>query len=165
MHRWFPQTSMARINTSVLTPDNVAGIGTDGALLWKAERKGKTAIIPTPVVKDNLVYVTSGYGVGCNLFKVEGSSVAQKAEQVYANTEMKVHHGGVILIGDHVYGAGDPGILTCMSLKDGAVVWKDRSVGKGSLAYADGRLYLRSEGTGEIALVEATTKATRSMAS
>ena len=128
----------------VLTAAHVAGIGADGSLLWKADRKGQTAVIPTPIVKDNLVFVTSGYGVGCNAFKVEGSSTALKAEAIYDNKEMKVHHGGVILLGDHVFGASDPEILTCMSLKDGSVTWKER-VAKGALAYADGRLYLRSE--------------------
>ncbi|MDB5171463.1 MAG: bamB 1 [Phycisphaerales bacterium] len=140
----------------VLTDASVSGIGTDGSQLWHVTRHGKTAVIPTPVYKDDTVFVTSGYGVGCNAIKVSGSATALKAEQIYANTDMKVHHGGVILLGDHVYGSSDPGILTCMELKSGKVVWKDRSVGKGSLTCADGRLYLRSEGSGEVALVEAT---------
>ena len=46
---------------------------------------------------------------------------------------MKNHHGGVILLGDHVYGANDPGILTCMDLKTGKVAWSDRELGKGSI--------------------------------
>lgn len=141
----------------VLTDASVAGIGEDGALLWRADRKGSTAVIATPVVDGNLIFVTSSYGIGCNLFTVEGSSTALKAAQSYANKDMKVHHGGVIRLGDYVYGSNDPGILTCMSIKDGKVVWKDRSVGKGSLAYADDRLYLRSESTGDVALIEATT--------
>jgi outer membrane protein assembly factor BamB len=142
----------------VLTPESVAGVGTDGSLLWKAERVGKTAVIPTPVVKDNLVFVTSGYGVGCNAFKIEGSSTALKAEKAFDNKTMAVHHGGVIAVGDYVYGTNEQ-LLVCMSLKDGSVAWKDRSVGKGSLAYADGRLYVRSQASGDVALVEATPDA------
>ena len=142
----------------VFTGASVAGVAPDGKLLWRAERKGRTAMVPTPIVADNLVYVTSGYGVGCNLFKITGSANDFKAEQVYANTDMKVHHGGVVRLGDYVYGSSDPGILTCMELKTGKVAWKDRSVGKGAVAYADGRLYLRSEGgDGEVALVEASS--------
>lgn len=140
----------------ILTPSSVAGIADDGAVLWKTERIGKTAVIPTPVIKDNLVYVTSGYGVGCNAFKIEHADGKFTVEKAFDNTNMKVHHGGVVVIGDNVYGMSDPGILTCMSLKDGSVVWKDRSVGKGSVTYADGRLYVRAEGSGDIGLVEAT---------
>jgi hypothetical protein len=38
----------------------------------------------------------------------------------------------------------------------GKSVWKDRSVGKGSLTYADGRLYLLGEGN-VVGLAEATS--------
>jgi outer membrane protein assembly factor BamB len=141
-----------------LTQKSLAGIAAaDGKVLWRNDRPGKTAVIPTPVYKDGIVFVTSGYGVGCNAFKITESGGKFAAEQVYANTEMKNHHGGVILLGDHVYGF-DEGMLKCLELKTGNVVWKDRSVGKGSIAYADGNFVVRSEAKGksEIALVEAS---------
>ncbi len=139
----------------VFTGASVAGIAADGKVLWHAERKGKTAMIATPVVADDLVFVTSGYGVGCNCFKITKTGDKFDAKEIYNNTDMKVHHGGVIRLGEFIYGSNDPGLLTCMTIKDGKVVWKERSVGKGSLAYADGRLYLRAEGSGDVALVEA----------
>jgi len=141
----------------VFTGASVAGVAAaTGKMLWHHARPGKTAVIPDPVYKDGLVFVTSGYGIGCNAFKVSGSASAFKAEQVYANTDMAVHHGGIVLVGDHVYGQSGRGDLTCMELKSGKVVWSDRSVGKGAITFADGHLYLRSEGKGEVALVEAT---------
>ncbi|MGY8687408.1 MAG: PQQ-binding-like beta-propeller repeat protein, partial [Verrucomicrobiales bacterium] len=36
----------------------------DGKLLWSVDWSGRTAVIPTPIVKDNVVYVCAGYGVG-----------------------------------------------------------------------------------------------------
>ncbi|HWE98144.1 MAG TPA: PQQ-binding-like beta-propeller repeat protein [Tepidisphaeraceae bacterium] len=141
----------------VFTDASVSGIGVDGAVLWTAARKGKTAVIPTPVVKDDLVFVTSEYGVGCNCFKITRDGNAFKAEQLYAKKDMEVKHGGIILLDGYVYGSsGGAGILSCVELASGNLKWKDRSVGKGALAYADGRLYLRAEGSGEVALVEAT---------
>src|SRR4029079_8356129 len=54
-----------------LTAANVVGVSAkDGTVLWKAARKGATAVIPTPIYHDGYVYVTSGYGAGCNLFKI-----------------------------------------------------------------------------------------------
>src|SRR5439155_2957614 len=48
-----------------LTGASVAGVAADdGRLLWRGSRRGRTAVIPTPVFHDNRVYVTSGYGVG-----------------------------------------------------------------------------------------------------
>lgn len=144
------------------TEKSVAGVAADdGRLLWKAGRpEGRVAVIPTPLEKDGLVYVAAGYGVGCHAFKVTPPAAAGgkfSVEPVYANKDMKNHHGGVILLGDHVYGTNDPGILTSMDFKTGQVAWTDRSVGKGSIVIADGRLYLRSEQPpGAMALVEAT---------
>ncbi len=128
-----------------LTAENVVGVSVKGEVLWKAPRKGKTAVIPTPVVKDNLVYVTSGYGSGCNLFKINSTGQKFSAEQVYENKMMINHHGGVILLGDHVYGYCDGKGWTCQELNTGEAKWQDKTLGKGSLVYADGKFFLRQE--------------------
>ena len=51
------------------------------------------------------------------------------------------------------------GVQTCalpiLKFDTGEVAWRDRSVGKGSLVYADGNLYCLSE-NGVVGLVEAT---------
>jgi hypothetical protein len=141
-----------------LTDAHVAGVSAeDGTVLWSAKRRGSTAVIPTPIVKDNYVFVTSGYGVGCNLFKVTGDGGKFSVEQVYANKDMVNHHGGVVLVGDHLYGYSDRHGWVCMELKTGNVAWADPGVEKGSVAYADGYLITRSEkDKGWVALVEAT---------
>ncbi|HTL17828.1 MAG TPA: PQQ-binding-like beta-propeller repeat protein, partial [Patescibacteria group bacterium] len=143
----------------VLTPANVAGISAaDGKLLWKASRKGNVAVIPTPVFSDNFVYVTSGYGVGCNLFKVTPDSGKFSAEQVYANKVMVNHHGGVIKVGDFVYGYSEGKGWTCQDFKSGSAKWQEKEkLGKGSLVYADGHFILRQEDRkGSVALIEAS---------
>jgi outer membrane protein assembly factor BamB len=57
---------------------------------------------------------------------------------------MQNHHGGVVLVDGYVYGFSNA-ILTCLEFATGKVMWRHRSVGKGSLTYADGRLYLLGE--------------------
>jgi outer membrane protein assembly factor BamB len=141
-----------------LTGASVAGVSPrDGKLLWRADRSGRTATIPTPVVKDNYVFVTSGYGVGCNLFKVSGDAdTGFKAAQVYASKTMVNHHGGVLLVGDHLYGFSDGPGWVCQELATGKEVWSKNGVGKGSVTCADGMLYCYGERNGDVALVEAT---------
>jgi outer membrane protein assembly factor BamB len=141
-----------------LTGDSLAGVAADsGKVLWRASRKGSTAIIPNPVFHQDHVYVTSGYGVGCNLFKITAKGGSFKADQVYDNKVMVNHHGGVILVGEHLYGYSDGKGWVCQNFKTGEMVWSDKKLGKGSIAYADGRFYLRSEGSkGTVALIEAT---------
>ncbi len=145
----------------VLTDASVAGIAaTDGKVLWRASRPGRTAVITTPIFHDNCVFVTSDYTVGCNLFRITSASGGFRAEEVYANKAMENHHGGVLLIGDYLYGHSENGGWVCLEFKTGKVMWKERSkFKKGAIGYADGRCYLRAEGSrGTVALMEPTPK-------
>ena len=140
-----------------LTGRSVAGVAEDGRLLWRAGRKGQTATVPTPIFHNDHVFVASGYGVGCNLFKIAKDGDAFTVEQVYANKNMVNHHGGVVLVGEHLYGYSDGKGWVCLDFKTGDLVWRNEGVGKGAILYADGHLYTRSEGgKGRVALVEAT---------
>ena len=143
-----------------LTGSSVVGVApNDGRLLWQAQRKGQTAVIPTPVIHQDHVYVTSGYGVGCNLFKITRSGDKFSTEQVYANKVMVNHHGGVIRVGEHLYGYSDGKGWTCQQFKSGDSLWAEKKLDKGAIAYADGHLYLRGErGKGTIVLIEASPK-------
>ncbi|MBI1347655.1 PQQ-binding-like beta-propeller repeat protein [bacterium] len=128
---------------------------TDGNPLWGQQASANdTANCSSPVAMENLVFTASGYGTGGALFRLASRSNATQSEVVYTTKEMKNHHGGMVLLDGYVYGF-DEGILTCLDLKTGKPAWQNRSVGKGSLTYADGRLYLRSEG-GPLALCAAS---------
>lgn len=126
-----------------------------GKQLWKSDWPGKTAVIPTPIVDGNEVYVTSGYGVGSKLFKVGPDN---STSDVWMNTVMKNHHGGVIKIGDHLYGFSDGGGLICQDWKTGEMVWneKGRFTTKGSVHAADGKLICLNEDDGTVTLAEAS---------
>jgi len=140
-----------------LTSSSVVGISPkDGAVLWKARRSGSVAVAPTPVVMGNEIYVTSGYNAGCNLFKVTSADGKFSAEQVYANHVMSNHHGGVVQVGEYIYGYCDGKGLTCQKAATGESVWAEKSkIKKGSVSYADGNLYCREEDTGTVVLVSA----------
>ena len=140
-----------------LTMNSVVGIDSkDGKLLWKSNWPGKTAVIPTPIFHDGHVFVSSGYGVGCKLIKIgEGNKVSD----VYVNKNMTNHHGGVILVGDHLYGFSDGKGWVCQDFKTGEMVWNQKgAINKGAIGYADGMLYLLDEATGNVALIQATPK-------
>lgn len=139
-----------------LTQKHVAGVAAEGGkVLWKSEWQGKTAVIPTPIVKGNSVYIASGYGVGCKLVSIDAEN---KPSDVWVNTTMVNHHGGVILVGEHLYGYSDKGGWTCQSLKTGEAVWTSKALGKGAVHYVDGMLVCLEEGTGTVALVEVSTE-------
>ncbi len=137
-----------------LTPEDVFGVDTtDGTVLWKSHWGGTVAVIPTPIVRDDKVYVTSGYTAGCTQLAFEDG----QPKQVYRNMVMKNHHGGVILIGDYLYGFSDGAGWLCQDWKTGERVWNERNaLGKGAIGYADGRIYCVDESSGTVVLAEAT---------
>ena len=137
----------------------------DGKLLWYFPRKGyRTAVIPTPIVHDDLVYATSGYGAGCDLLQISRTGEKFEAKEVYTKNSqknaMKNQHGGVVLLGEYIYGYSDGPGWICQKLKSGESLWDDKvKVGRGSLTSADGYLYCYAESTGEASLVAANPKA------
>lgn len=127
----------------------------DGRVLWQAPREVRN-VIPTPIYRDGLLFISSGYNAGCHCFKITQVDGTFKAERIYENRDIANQHGGAILVGDHVYVSIDQGgKLTCLDFNTGKIAWQDNSVGKASLGYADGHLIVRSE-NGPVALVEAT---------
>jgi outer membrane protein assembly factor BamB len=113
----------------------------DGRELWSYDKvANRTANIATPVVAGNRVFLSSDYGTGAALLELTPTG----AREVYFTREMRNHHSSSVLVDGFLYGFSGS-ILTAMRLTDGTVAWRDRSVGKGSLIFADGRLYLYSE--------------------
>ncbi len=138
------------------TADAAVGVrASDGKLMWKnSEASNGTANIATPVYSDGKVFFTSSYGTGASLLALRASGSEVRAQEIYFTRDMKNHHGGVVLVKGYIYGYNDS-ILTCLEFASGKVVWRDRSVGKGAVTYADGHLYILGE-SNVVGLVEAT---------
>ena len=140
-----------------LTGNNVFGIAADdGRLLWSYPHQTRTAAIPTPIVFDDCVFVSSGYGTGCTLVKLTPSGNEIKAEKVYANKNMTNHHGGVVRVGDYLYGYSDGKGWVCQEFKTGNTAWESKKLGKGCVTYADGGLYCYAENDGTVVLIDAS---------
>lgn len=124
----------------------------NGKLLWRSSWPGRTAVIPTPIVKGDEVFISSGYGVGCKKVKISGN----EATDVFMNKDLQNHHGGVILVGNLLFGHSDKSGWTVMDFADGSVKSTAKGVGKGAIAFADGLFYTLGERSGEVALMEAS---------
>ncbi len=131
-----------------VTPD-------EGKVLWRFPwTTSFDANIATPIVSGPYVFLSSGYGKGCALVKIDKTAAGFAANQVYKNTRMKAQFSSCVLFKDHLYGFDDT-ILTCMDFRTGHVDWTQRGFDKGSLTLADGHLFILSE-FGILAVVEAT---------
>ncbi len=138
------------------TGERILGVRVDdGSVLWSYRRvSNRTANVATPIVRGNFVFVSSDYGTGCALLEIQGDATGMTPREVYFHQDMKNHHASSVLVDDTLFGFSSS-ILTALDFATGEVLWRDRSVGKGSLVVADGRLYLFSE-NGVAGLAEAT---------
>ena len=140
-----------------------------GKFLWNyAKVANGTANIPTSIVKGDLVFCTTGYlDGGSALLKLVPKDGGITAQEIYyhSSEELQNHHGGVVLVGEHLYGGHghNDGQPFCMEMKTGRIAWKEsRGAGSGSAAvvYADGHLYFRYQNA-TMALIEASPMAYR----
>ena len=119
----------------------------------------------TPIIAGDKVYISTGYNVGCGLFKLTRSSkqVPIQLEEIYTNRQMRNHFNNSILYEGHLYGFdGNSNLgrvvhLKCMNFETGEVLWKHRGLGCGSLMIADGKLILLSD-DGRLIIAAATPK-------
>jgi hypothetical protein len=143
---------------TVMTLTAEAGVGvraSDGKLMWRNRSpSNNTANITTPVFYDNKVFYTSAYGTGGALMQLSAQSGEVRAQEVYFTRDMQNHHGGVVVVGGYLYGFNNS-IFAAMEFATGKTLWRNRSVGKGSVTYADGRFYILSEDN-VMGLAEAT---------
>ena len=147
----------------------VAGVSAaDGKLLWRYDKpaNGMRINISTPIYHDGHVFATSAYGAGGGLARLTRNAAGEfAAEDVWFSKSMENHHGGVILHDGALFGANGGnggGYLACLDFKTGEVLWNERDsdkrrVTKGSVAFADGRIYYRTE-EGPIVLIEPSRK-------
>jgi outer membrane protein assembly factor BamB len=136
-----------------------AGVGVraaDGKLMFRyAKAANQVANIATPVFSNDKVFFSSGYGAGGGLLALSAKDGEVTASEVYHTASMSNHHGGMVVVDGYLYGFSDF-ILTCLEFATGKVMWRDRSVGKGSVTYADGHLYIQSENN-MVGLAEASS--------
>jgi outer membrane protein assembly factor BamB len=129
----------------------------DGTFLWRYDHPANgTANCSTPVYHADRVFAASAYGQGGGEVRLVRDGDRTTAREVFFVRGMENHHGGMVLVDGYLYGEGG-GRLYCIDFRSGKVMWHEGRPGKGSIAYADCRLYYRNE-DGPVALVEANPK-------
>lgn len=139
-----------------ITAQNVIGVdAAAGRCLWRQPFRnlyGDHCV--TPIYQDGRIYAAAGFGLGGAALGLapDGKSVTP----AWTDSRLDCLHGGVVLVGGHLYGAGDrnPRWL-CLDWKTGEAKYEVSGFKPGSVAYAEGMLYLYTQ-DGVVALVPAT---------
>jgi len=123
-----------------------------GDILWSNDWcKNNVANCPDPAYVDGYVFWANGYGKGGICLKLNTSNGKVSAERVWTTRNMVCHHGGYIVHEGYIYGNHNGG-WSCLDFKTSQLKWHEKAVGKGSLCFADGMLYLFGENGGQAAL-------------
>jgi len=122
----------------------------NGELLWSHPHETDFGLnTSTPVWGDgNLLFVSSGYNGGSRVLRLSRSGRKTNIEEVWFHRLMRVHFGNCIRVGDYVYGSsGDfgPAPFTAVNVNTGKIGWRDRSFGRASFLFADGRFIILDE--------------------
>lgn len=131
----------------------------DGSELWRIPwptSYGVNAV--TPLIAADKLFLSSGYGFGCALFKIS----LKGPTELWRNKNMRNHINSCVLLGQHLYGY-DEGELRCLDWNNGEAKWSTRDYGKGSLIAADGKLILYGQ-RGQLGLAAANGDAYKPLA-
>jgi outer membrane protein assembly factor BamB len=125
----------------------------NGQFQWKNDfAANNTANCPTPAYADGYLFWANGYGKGGVCVKLAAEGGKCTATEAWTTKDMVCHHGGYVIVDGYIYGNNE-GSWSCLNLKDGTPAWdRQKAVGKGSLCYADGMLYLFGEKGGKAGL-------------
>jgi outer membrane protein assembly factor BamB len=142
-----------------VTPD-------DGKLLWDFPWHTRFEVnAATPEViharsgggELTYVFISSGYEKGCGLVKIIAEDGKFRANSVYESNELCCHFASPVRHGDFLYGLDESRDLTCLSLRTGQAIWRERGFMKGTLLRVDDRLIVLGE-RGKLALIDASPK-------
>lgn len=141
----------------VVSASRVVGLSPeDGSLLWSHpwDTDGGINVSQPIMVDSNRFFISSGYGKGAALVKVERSGSTFTASTIWENNNMKNKFNSSVLHDGYVYGL-DEGILTCLDVNTGERKWKDGRYGYGQVLLANGHLIVTTA-KGELVLLRAS---------
>jgi hypothetical protein len=149
---------------NVMGADIIAVNSKDGKILWKISYAGINAATGrvmknhaiTPVFRDGCMLIANGYNWVA--LKLKLSPDGNSAEVVWENRNFDPQLGGVVLLGDNIYGNNHMSkpvdSWVCVDWNTGKTLWTSKWYSKGSVISADGMLYLYDEKSGHVALVK-----------
>lgn len=133
----------------------------DGAILWSHPWPGSRPKVTQPVTLENdLVLLSSGYGVGCELIEVSsGPGGALGARSIWKNRNLKSKFSNIVIHKGDAYGLDD-GIMVCIDLETGKRRWKGGRYGHGQIMLAGETIVVLSE-RGELVVIQPDPTALR----
>lgn len=145
--------------------ENIIAVNSkDGKIMWKVNYATVNAATgrvmknhsTTPIYRDGYILIANGYNWVA--LKLKLSADGNSVQIVWENRSFDPQMGGVVLLGDNIYGNNHMSkpvdTWVCVDWNTGKTLWAEKWYSKGSIISADGMLYLYEEKTGHVALAK-----------
>lgn len=136
----------------------------DGTVLWRYEFPYKVSTAASPVIGDDMVFCSAGYGVGAGAVRISKDGSGFKATELWRKPNQQMNHWSTSVYHDgHLYGLfgfkqWEKVPLKCIDLATGEEKWSKEGYGQGGTILAGGNLVTLAE-NGDLVVVEASPKA------
>lgn len=131
-----------------------------GDVIWRAEFPYKVSTAASPVVFEDIVYCSAGYGVGAGAFKLAKKGSKLEATQIWRRENECFNHWSTPVVKDgYLYGMFSfkeygKGPLACVDIRTGEDKWKEAGFGPGQVILAGDQIIATSD-KGEIVVAQA----------
>jgi outer membrane protein assembly factor BamB len=147
-----------------LSDGHIIGVNADnGKMVWKfdyeaqnEEKRDGRAHINTPIYRDGYLFAANGYGQVS--VKIKINTDGSDPELVWKNADINPHMGGMVLLGNYIYGSthdnNAKGRWVCVDWSTGKTMWLTEWLNKGQIISLNGMLIVIEEKNGNVGLVK-----------
>lgn len=131
-----------------------------GNVIWRGDFPFKVSTAASPVVYEDVVYCSAGYGVGAGAFKISKSGSGLEAAPLWRRENECFNHWSTPVVKDgYLYGMfsfkeyGD-GPVACVDIRTGKDVWSQPGFGPGQVILSGDTVIALSD-KGEVVFIKA----------
>ncbi len=153
MERWFFGVDAG--TGKILWKYNFADLKPEkGLKIWPGAPRTNTV---TPLFANGMLYITGGYDHAGSMFRL--SEQGDAITQLWVDTLLDCHHGGVVKVGNYIYGSNwidnSRGNWCCIDWETGRKMYEHKWFTKGAIISDGKMLYCFEEKNGNLGLVKA----------
>jgi len=136
-----------------------------GEVLWRYEFPFKVSTAASPVIWEDIVYCSAGYGVGAGAVKISKEGQKLSAKEIWRTPGKNVNHWSTPVAKDgYLYGMFSfkeygKGPLACVDIRTGEMIWSQEGFGPGNVLLGKEGNVLALSDAGELVLVDANPSA------
>lgn len=146
---FFTQTGLVSVNSQ------------DGSIFWRQDYPWRVSTAASPVVWEDIVYCSAGYGVGAGAFKISKNGSEWKSEPIWRKEgdDLANHWSTPVVKDGYLYGMFSfkkygAGPLACVDIRTGELKWAEPDFGPGQVILSGDSVIATSD-KGEIVICEA----------